>query len=218
MGLGMNGNQLKDELRARRDSLDPDHAIRLHRAVSWLRCAESYSDTDDDLSFITAWIALNSCYAINDGLETHIERNEFRSLCDSLSRLDTEKRLYECIWQNFPGFVRLLISNRYLFPPFWKSRMDSEIDWETKFNSNRNFAMQALGSGNVPGLLCVVFDRLYVLRNQLVHGGATHGSRVNRDQVVNGRKMLLEIVPIVIELMFDESEDWGAIFFPVVDD
>jgi hypothetical protein len=214
----MKGNELRERLREVRDELDSSHAIRLHRAVSWLRCAESYSEKDDDLSFITAWISLNSCYAINDGLEFHHVRTEFNSLCSLLCSRGGKSQLYDSIWNNFPGFVRLLIDNKYLFPPFWKSQSALDLEWKEKFKRDKAFAMKALAKGDVPGLLSVVFDRLYVLRNQLIHGGATHGSRVNRDQVTNGKRMLLEIVPIVIETMFDDSAEWGEIFFPVIGD
>ena len=105
-----------------------------------------------------------------------------------------------------------------MFPPFWKSQSSPDLEWEKKFKDDKAFAMKALGKGDVPQLLSVVFDRLYMLRNQLFHGGATYGSGINRDQVINGKKMLLEIVPIVIETMFDDSADWGEIFFPVIGD
>lgn len=57
---------------------------------------------------------------------------------------------------------------------------------------------------------------LYVLRNQLVHGGATYQSRMNRDQVRDGKRMLLELVPVFVEVMFDEEIDWGPIYYPVI--
>ena len=36
-----------------------------------------------------------------------------------------------------------------------------------------------------------VNDRLYTLRNQMLHGGATWNSNVNRDQVTNGQQFCL---------------------------
>lgn len=45
-------------------------------------------------------------------------------------------------------------------------------------------------------------------------GGATRQSRVTRDQVLNGKRMLRELIPVFIELMFDEGQDWGAIYYP----
>jgi hypothetical protein len=64
----------------------------------------------------------------------------------------------------------------------------------------------------------VVFDRLYVLRNQLVHGGSTWNSSVNRDQVRDGAAVLGTLLPIFIDIMMDNPyRDWGRPFYPVVE-
>ena len=71
--------------------------------------------------------------------------------------------------------------------------------------------------GRIDVVLGIVFDRLYVLRNQLVHGGANWNSRANRGQVKDGANIMSEVVPIVVELMLDHSElDFGDILYPVV--
>ena len=65
----MTGEELRLRLRELRSEMEPSHAIR----VSWFRCAEEYADKDDDISFITLWIALNSCYAIDDQTDQYQE-------------------------------------------------------------------------------------------------------------------------------------------------
>ena len=56
-----------------------------------------------------------------------------------------------------------------------------------------------------------------MLRNQLVHGGATHASKVNRQQVADGVALLADIVPLVIDLMLDGHHlDFGGIEYPVI--
>jgi len=77
--------------------------------------------------------------------------------------------------------------------------------------------MKYLSAQKVVDLLEVVLDRLYTLRNQLVHGGATYKSEVNRSQVIDGKNILSMLVPLIIEIMMDnEYEDWGEIYYPVV--
>ena len=67
-------------------------------------------------------------------------------------------------------------------------------------------------------LLRVVFDRLYVLRNQLVHGGATWNGKVNRQQVRDGAAVLAWMLPIFIDIMMDNpGHAWGKPYYPVVD-
>ena len=66
---------------------------------------------------------------------------------------------------------------------------------------------------NTTELLSIIFDRLYCLRNQLFHGGATYESKVNRDQIHDAMGILLDLVPVIIELMF-KKENWGNIYYP----
>ena len=53
---------LKYNLKQLPDDVDKNDIIRLHRAISWLKCAENNSE-DIDLKFISLWIAFNACYA-----------------------------------------------------------------------------------------------------------------------------------------------------------
>ncbi|TLS78362.1 hypothetical protein FE236_01005 [Mariprofundus erugo] len=66
-------------------------------------------------------------------------------------------------------------------------------------------------------ILSFLFNRLNVLRNQLIHGGATWNSQVNREQVKEGRMILAFLLPCFIEIMMNNPhEDWGKPFYPVV--
>jgi hypothetical protein len=59
--------------------------------------------------------------------------------------------------------------------------------------------------------------RDHVLRNQLVHGGATWNGSVNRAQVKDGANIMMSFVPVIIELMLlHPEEDFGEILYPVV--
>jgi hypothetical protein len=67
-------------------------------------------------------------------------------------------------------------------------------------------------------MLSVIFDRLYVLRNQLIHGGATWNSSANRDQVRDGAAVLGWLLPIFIDIMMDNpKQQWGMPHYPVID-
>ena len=67
-------------------------------------------------------------------------------------------------------------------------------------------------------ILSILFDRLYVLRNQLVHGGATWNSSVNRQQVHDGAAVLGSFLPVFIDIMMDQADaDWGAPYYPVIE-
>ena len=111
------------------------------------------------------------------------------------------------------------MENHFVFNPFWQhtNGIEGFEDWEVRFrHSSRSFA-QAFQSGDSVKVLSFVFDRLYVLRNQLVHGGATWNSSVNRAQVRDGAAILGFLLPVFVDLMMDHpQEDWGRPFYPVV--
>lgn len=207
---------LKDQLRARRDTMDSAHATRLHRAISWLQCADKYND-DHDIGFITLWIAFNACYGADDDAESLGERASFARFIKQLVELDADKKIYNCLWMNYSKFVKALINNQYVYAPFWKSQRAGDEAWKASFEKSKKLAMNALSAKDTALLLEIILDRLYVLRNQLIHGGATYQSQVNRDQVQDGRRMLAELLPIFIKIMLDSDEkDWGPIYFPVI--
>jgi hypothetical protein len=57
-----------------------------------------------------------------------------------------------------------------------------------------------------------------VLRNQLVHGGATWNSSINRDQVRDGAAVIGWLLPIFIDIMMDNpQQEWGPVAYPVVE-
>ena len=62
-----------------------------------------------------------------------------------------------------------------------------------------------------------MFVRLYTLRNQLTHGGATWNSSVNRAQVRDGRALLARVLPAMLGVMMNcPARFEGQPFYPVV--
>ena len=68
------------------------------------------------------------------------------------------------------------------------------------------------------GLLQIVLDRLYVLRNQLLHGKATWNSSINRAQMRDGANMLGDLLPQIIQLLDHPEVSWPMPSYPVVSD
>ena len=64
----------------------------------------------------------------------------------------------------------------------------------------------------------LVLDRLYTVRNQLIHGGATYKSKVNRSQVKDASEILSFLVPLIVDIMISNiNEDWGSVNYPVIE-
>lgn len=209
---------LKDRLKRAGESVPEMTRIRLHRAISWLKRAEAETG-DHDARFIFLWIAFNAAYAHEFGFEK-AERELLRSFLSRLVAVDTAKTLHQVVFKEFSGPVRLLIDNKFVFEPFWRALRDHDASgkWGEKFNRDKKTALQAVLNADTVTVLGVVFDRLYVLRNQLVHGGATWNGKLNRKQVGDGARLLDSLLPALISLMLEHPElDYGGIAYPVIE-
>jgi len=211
---------LKDWQREIRDGFPVSLALRTHRALSWLRRAEQEED-DGDARFLFLWIAFNAAYA--NEIHDHQLFTEQEKLHNFLKRLvdsDVDKQIYKVIWSEFPDSIRVLIDNQYVFKPFWdfhNGLIDQE-SWENAFDKNKRAASTALGKMDTTKVMGIIFGRLYVLRNQLIHGGSTWNSTVNRDQIRDGENIMGRLVPVIIYLMMKyPNQLWGDPIYPVVD-
>ena len=193
--------------------------LRIHRALSWLDKAESTED--EDIRFITLWIAFNAIYAREFLHNSSSERSEFRRFIQSIDRMDKGSRVYELVWNTYSGSIRLLLDNQYVFQPFWDAHNGqiSQQAWQSDFERAKKKIGRALADKDTDTILAGIFDRLYTLRNQMVHGGATHGSQVNREQVKDGNAILSSLLPLMLEIMMTHHDqwDWGKPFYPVMD-
>lgn len=209
---------LKNRHRKERDNEHPNLRLRIHRALSWLDRAEQSDDIDG--RFIFLWIAFNAAYATEIDEQWRLSEQEaFKAFLEKLCLLDKDKRIDAVVWQEFSGSIRVLLDNPYVFQSFWdhQSGKIDEATWKSRFADGKKAAHTALSSGNTPILLGVLFNRLYTLRNQLIHGGATWNGAVNREQMRDCAGLLGKLVPVVIQLMMDNPDTlWGDACYPVV--
>lgn len=214
--MGASG-ELKDKLHAVTGEHPEPSRIRIHRAISWLARAETEND-DPDAQFIFLWIAFNAAYAQEFGAEEST-RTQLNAFFSRLLELDESKQLASLLFEQFSGPIRTLFENKYVFEPFWTALRDhdSSDHWKGRLAASSKAATHAVMAGRSDTVLSIIFDRLYVLRNQIVHGGATWNSRVNRAQIKDGAHILMAIIPVIIELMLDHPEaDFGENLYPVI--
>ena len=202
--------------------------LRMHRSLSWLQRAQSAGEAgsgDDDVAFICLWIAFNAAYAQDTAgrMDNASERQSFRDFVGQVCRLDADKALPALVWQVFPGPIRILLDNQYVFQPFWDAlnnpRSDGSIPthWRDAFDEARQRVQRALAQQDTERVLYEIFVRLYTLRNQLMHGGATWNSSVNRAQVRDGRALLARVLPVMLGVMMNHPAQFeGRPFYPVV--
>ena len=210
----MTATQLTRKLKA--STLPETLTIRLHRAISWLKSAEKQDD-NLDVKFISLWIAFNACYAVDlNGISSKPEKAKLRDFTSSLVHFD-RTRLYNLFWEKYSGPVRVLIENKFVFEKFWEFNRGDIDNYETSFNKSIGTALNCLSKENIEGLMEIVLERLYTLRNSIMHGGSTYNSKLNRAQLKDASNIMQLLVPIIIDIMLENSEhDWGEIAYPVV--
>ena len=217
-GISLEHSALKQRHRLVRDGHPTNLTLRIHRALSWLNRAEQSDDMDG--KFIFLWIAFNAAYAQElDDSDRTSDKVTFTAFLQKLCDLDTSKRIDDLIWKEFSGSIRTLLDNPYVFHLFWEFQRGriGEVEWKDRFASAKKSAQSALASGNTLALLSVMFNRLYTLRNQLMHGGATWGGKVNRDQLRDCTRLLGKLVPVIIAVMMDNPNAlWGDAVYPVI--
>ena len=218
----MNYEQLKARHRAEREAYHPNLSLRVHRALSWLNRAEQLGQQSDiDGQFIFLWIAFNAAYATDiDEKYRESEQQTFRGFLEKLTELDSGKKRFDVlVWTEFPKSIRVLLDNQYVFQDFWKFQNGtlSEEVWKANFAAANRAAHKALGRQDTVTVLSVVLSRIYTLRNQILHGGATWGSSVNREQLRDCTNFMAKLVPLVIDVMMDHPGTlWGDACYPVV--
>ena len=204
------------------DALPENLALRLRRAKSWLERAKK-EEGDRDAEFIFYWIAFNSIYGKE---ESSGFRSKDRELYDDFFRtvlsIDPENRISEAVWKNLSDTTSRLLENQFVYRPFWKnvfSRGKDCKNWKSKFEEDERRGLSTLARGNTRGALNIIFDRLYVARNQIIHGGAAWEIGRNREQIRDGAAILALLVPRFIELMESNPHiDWGPPDYRFVDE
>jgi len=212
-------SQLKRKQRQLREAFPDSLGLRVHRAISWLTRAAAESD-DPDAAFVFLWIAFNSAYSQDIGIAYHVsEKGRFKSFLSTLLAFDRTDRIYDIVWTRFPHEIRLILENQYVFGPFWNHQngVEGHEDWSDRLDASVRKAKLALADRDTERVLNELFDRLYVLRNQMIHGGATWAGQVNRAQVNDGVAILGSLIPVFVDLMMDHPEHpWKEAIYPVV--
>lgn len=213
----MNYQTLKTRQRKERDAQPEGLKIRVHRALSWLNSAEQ--SQDDDMKFIALWIGLNAAYGVDSELDRGSTGAQYNQFFSKIIELDREQLIYPLIWQQFTNSIRTVLDNKYIFQPFWNHQngQTNFAHWEDSFRNAKVAAQKMVMSKDSAGVLSVVFSRLYTLRNQIIHGGASWNSTLNRSQMSDANRLLMELLPIIIKIMIDNPREyWSQVSYPVI--
>lgn len=198
---------------------------RIERAESWIaRAKQEQRRHDSDAAFVFYWIAFNAAYAHESlemiGIPT---RKRYAQFFGKLTSLDRKEEIVGVLLSNGSDIFEHLINNRYVYLPFWKdiANLGEGANWKQDFDKSKEDFTEALSKRDTTTVLSILFERLYDLRNQLMHGGARHGSENNRPQVVPGARVMALLVPTFVKLMKANpppQTHWGLLDYPPIHD
>ena len=203
------------------DDFQPDDfTVRITRADTWLaRAKQICKACDPDLTFVLYWTAFNAAYAQDVPREfadrEDAERTVFGDFLRRLVSLDDPEAIHNAMTTPLWRYIGPVLDNRYLFSPLWhyaNGRADY-AHWEWRLKNDGERAREALSKHRTATTLTILFQRLYILRNQLVHGGARWRSKRNRDSVENAAPIMEHLVPMFIDIMRDNPDGWGQPYY-----
>ena len=213
---------LKAKQRRKMSVFDNDVWLRIYRSLSWLQRAEVEPWDDLDAKFIYYWIAFNAAYGRErefGGDET--ERDALMDFFRKAALVDRRNKLGQYVFTLIPRIMESLVANKFVFRDFWEHYNGrGHSNWRTRLNESVDRVRIDIHRRDSVRVLTTVFERLYVLRNQLIHGGATWNSRVNREQVELAANIMGYTIPVFIDLMMDRPDffNGGRPYYPVVGD
>ena len=205
--------QFKDIPQEQRDGHQA-YSVRVWRGLSWLERSETAADMEG--RFISLWIAFNAVYGYlqDDGLSAP-DHATWQAFLAAIAKADTAGHLARILWDRQVDALRL-IDSKYQFRPFWLGHPDAE----EKLKRSRRQAIMHFNDRSVVGVLEELFERLYVLRQQVFHGAATASSKLNRRAMKLGASILAAVIPAIIDIMITvgPEAEWGEVCFPPVSD
>lgn len=194
--------------------------IRVHRACGAIGQAESLEAvgeaSSNDAALVFRWVALNALYGRWDGERGAPvpDRRALDSFTSEAARVDSSGRLGSTLAE-LREEARSLLESPFLIERFW-----SDQEWD-RVRPQRGRAAK-FGGEVVEKRTGAAMHRLlisvYFLRCQLVHGGATLGSSMNREVVEPGSRVLALATGQLAALVIEHGTEmkWGEVCYPPV--
>lgn len=159
-----------------------------------------------DSRILFLWIDCFTTFSKEASVVSLSDGQKFNQFLKRLVSYDTDNKVHKELWQQFTQAIRVLLDNQYVFQPYWNHHngIAGYEDWENRFHKAKQAAQLSIMKQETATVLSIVFSRLYTLPKQIIHGGATYNSQVNRQQLKDASQILNLLVPPMVEI-YDEQ-------------
>lgn len=190
--------------------------LRIHRGLSWFKKALEL-EQDLEFKFISLWISFQAIVADDQDLMQAPEK--LQRFLDTLYQKDLEQKINRVLWEKYHPPIRALLESQYVDQGFWDYR-NQKISLESCRNSlhmQQDKIQLALQERDSVEILKMLFQRLYSLHHQLMHGGTTYRSSLHRQSLEESCRVLGALLPIFICILLENAValDLGKPFYPV---
>ena len=198
--------------------------------------------------FLCLWISLNAAYGSDHFIRKASRPSEpvqFRKLLKNIldfceSDADSMRRLV-CAISMCEDKIIELAKTPFLYSQFWRAEKDVNLEkyhaWVSargpdkehrKMQSEIQKRIDELSSAHIrPAkrepvryVLNQTFERLHILRNQVMHGSSEYEEKYNRSSLAPGIAVLRACLPEILHLMMTAMRQnpgdgrWGRVAFP----
>ena len=197
-----------------------DDKTRQRRMGVWIKHAEDLPENEFHLRFICYWIAFDAAFAQftkgnnGDGIV------KMRKFLLDVANADEDGNIRK-ILEDHRSNIEHIFKLRQTCPAFWNKNKRKALHsstWESEFieikrQEKSHLKSAILDRRQVFPALEDLFRRLYVVRNQIFHGGSSGAGSHGKTQVKEGALLLSQLIPCFREIM-RKSADWGPVPFP----
>lgn len=173
-------------------------------------------DTENDVRFMVLWVAINSLYARWDNLRNtpHYDSDSRNAFLEMVYGWD--QTTFNGLISAKRGLILKHLENPFLSGVFWRD--PHHPDAKTHATEDARHLDNNFKNKSHLKVLKQAFDRLYVLRGQLMHGAATGGSKLNRKTLNYGVLLLMSVMPTILETTIDygSHDDWHDLCYPPI--
>ena len=210
-----------------------DNETRFRRAGAWLH--EANKPLDPSAKFVFSWIAFNAQFT-DKSMRKQWENKErkypldlmmINEFVNRITHRDSGGMLIDAV-SGVKVSLREIFKLPHTFFQFWEKPptldITSKSQWHAHFHNEWADRLRDLGDDikhrNVKRTLNSAFSRLYVVRNQVFHGGHSSSKRTSfgYTQIQHGAEVLVKMTQCFQLIMAERmdkfpEEEWGEVEF-----
>ena len=207
---------LEEVFKSKKNENSEHFNLRIQRALSWLKKA-AYSQDDVDIQFLSLWISLNAIYVTETAEDASIQLN---TCLQRIYQQDHDQKINHFIWHSISDQVQRVLDNPYTFQDYWeyKNQKITQLTWKTHFEVEKQRIFKAFKYKEGQTILNLLFERMLTLRNQMLLGGNSYKSAINRQQLKDSCHILLVLIPAFLQVLIENAKclEFDRPFYPIM--